>query len=62
MNLTPEQAFYAATKGGAMALQRDDIGHLEVGATADLVIWNAPSFEHIPYRMGEVESRVIIFK
>jgi imidazolonepropionase len=59
MNLTPEQAFYAATKGGAMALQRDDIGHLEVGATADLVIWNAPSFEHIPYRMGEVESRVI---
>ncbi|MGI9131980.1 MAG: imidazolonepropionase [Candidatus Nanopelagicaceae bacterium] len=62
MNLTPEQAFYAATKGGAMALQRDDIGHLEVGATADLVIWNAPSFEHITYRMGEVESRVIIFK
>ena len=55
MNFTPAQAFYAATKGGALALQREDVGHLTVGAKADLNIWNAPSFEHIAYRMGEVD-------
>ena len=55
MNFTPAQAFYATTKGGALALQREDVGHLTVGAKAELNIWNAPSFEHIAYRMGEVD-------
>ena len=55
MGFTPVQAFYSATKGGALALQRNDIGHLTVGAKADLNIWNCPSFEHIAYRMGEVD-------
>ncbi|MBM3655825.1 MAG: imidazolonepropionase [Actinobacteria bacterium] len=60
MHMNPKEALYAATKGGAMALQRDDIGHLIVGSTADLVIWDAPSYLHIPYRMGEIKSRVFI--
>ena len=59
MSLTPAQAFYAATMGGAKALQRSDIGHLTVGAKADLVIWDAPSYLHIPYRMGEIPRQVI---
>lgn len=59
MQMTPTQALYAATKGGAIALQRTDIGHLNVGAKADLVIWQAKSFESIPYRMGEVECKTI---
>ena len=59
MNLTPAQAFYAATMGGAMALQRDDVGHLKIGAKADLVIWDAPSYLHISYRMGEFPRKVI---
>ena len=59
MQMTPTQAFYAATKGGALALQRTDIGHLNVGAEADLVIWQTKSFESIPYRMGEVECQTI---
>jgi imidazolonepropionase len=59
MQMTPTQAFYAATKGGALALQRTDIGHLNVGAEANLVIWQTKSFESIPYRMGEVECQTI---
>ena len=59
MQMTPTQAFYAATKGGALALQRTDIGHLNVGAEADLVIWQTKSFESIPYQMGEVECQTI---
>ncbi len=59
MNLTPAQALYAATMGGAKALKRDDIGNLTVGARADFVIWDAPSYLHIPYRMGEISCQVI---
>ena len=38
MGLTPMEALRAATAGGAAALRRDDIGHLGVGAKADLVV------------------------
>jgi imidazolonepropionase len=52
MHFTPEQALIAATLGGAHALQRKDIGHLGIGARADLSILNAPSFEYLAYRPG----------
>jgi imidazolonepropionase len=52
MRFTPAQALYAATAVGAAALRRSDIGHLTVGARADLVILDAPSHEHIAYRPG----------
>ena len=58
MHFSPAQALYAATMGGAKALQREDIGHLTVGAKADFAIWDAPSYLHIPYRMGEVKVEV----
>ena len=59
MGFTPAQAFYAATRGGAAALKREDLGRLTIGATADINIWKAPSFEHIAYRMGEVTKITI---
>ena len=59
MGFTPSQALYAATAGGATALKRSEIGHLQVGAQADLVIWQAPSYEHIAYRMGEIDCEVL---
>jgi imidazolonepropionase len=43
---------HAATAGGARALHRDDVGHLRVGATADLVVLDAPSYLHLAYRPG----------
>lgn len=59
MGFTPAQALYAATAGGAAALQRSDIGHLQPGAKADLVIWQAPTFEHIAYRMGDIDKKIL---
>lgn len=59
MGFTPARALYAATMGGAAALKRTDIGHLQVGAKADLAIWSAPSYEHIPYRFGEIDCQVL---
>lgn len=52
MYFSPEQALVAATLGGAKALQRSDIGHLGIGARADITILNAPSFEYLAYRPG----------
>ena len=52
MYFTPEQALWSATKGGALALQRDDVGHLAVGARADFVILKESSNIHLAYRPG----------
>lgn len=52
LRMTPAEAVWAATAGGAVALQRDDIGHLGVGARADLVVLDAPSHRHLAYRPG----------
>lgn len=52
MHMTPAEALYAATLGGAKALRRQDIGHLAPGARADFVLLNAPSYLHLAYRPG----------
>ena len=52
MYFTPEQALWSATYGGALALQRDDVGHLAVGARADFVILKESSYIHLAYRPG----------
>ena len=52
MRMTPAEALWAATAGGAAALRRPDIGHLAVGARADLAVLDAPSHRHLAYRPG----------
>jgi imidazolonepropionase len=52
MRMTPLEAVTAATLGGARALRRPDIGHLRIGARADLVVLDAPTLVHIAYRPG----------
>ena len=60
MFFTPAQALHAATLGGAQALRRLDIGHLGIGARADFVVLDAPSYEYLAYRPGSnLISRVI---
>ena len=52
MGLTARQALRAATLGGANALRRDDVGVLQVGSRADLIILDAPSYTYLVYRPG----------
>ena len=52
MHLTPAEALWSATAGGAAALRRTDIGHLGVGAQADFNVLAAPSYVHLAYRPG----------
>lgn len=60
MRMTPAEAVWAATAGGARALRRDDIGVLTPGARADLVILDAPSHLHLAYRPGVPLIRQVI--
>jgi imidazolonepropionase len=52
MRMTPAEALTAATLGGARALRRDDVGHLSVGARADVVLLDAPDPVYLAYRPG----------
>lgn len=52
MGMSPAEALWAATAGGARALWRSDVGMLKVGARADLVLLDAPSYVHLAYRPG----------
>lgn len=52
MHLTPAEALWAATAGGAAALRRNDIGTLAPGSRADFVQLQAPTYLHLAYRPG----------
>lgn len=52
MGMTPDEAIWSATAGGAAALRRTDVGRLAPGARADLVLLDAPSHVHLAYRPG----------
>lgn len=52
MGMTPAEAVWAATAGGAAALQRSDIGVIAPGRRADLVLLEAPTRVHLAYRPG----------
>lgn len=53
MKMTPAEVLVATTINAACAIDKHLlIGSLEAGKQADLVIWNTPSYTHIPYHFG----------
>jgi imidazolonepropionase len=59
MGMTIGEALWAATRGGAIALRRSDVGWLGVGARADLAVLEAPSYRHLAYRPGMPLARAL---
>jgi len=61
MKLSPAEALTAATINGACAIQRqDEIGSLEIGKKADLIVFEVPNHEFLPYHFGvNLVSKVI---
>jgi imidazolonepropionase len=52
MGMTCDEALWSATKGGARALRRSDVGGLAPGMRGDLVVLEAASHVHLAYRPG----------
>ncbi len=52
MRMTPAQALWSATAGGALALDRDDVGVLAPGRRAHIAVLDAPTYLHLAYRPG----------
>ena len=48
MGMTPDEAVWSATAGGAAALRRDDVGRISPGARADLVRRPSQSTPGVP--------------
>jgi imidazolonepropionase len=59
LGLTPAEALWSATAGGALALRRSDVGRLAVGARADLAVLEAPTYRHLAYRPGVPIARAL---
>jgi imidazolonepropionase len=57
--LTPAEAVWATTAGGAAALRRSDLGRIRVGARAHLAVLDAPDHVHLAYRPGVPLARVL---
>lgn len=53
MGMTPEEAVWSATRGGALALRLPGHGTLGAGTPGDLVVLDADSYVHLAYRPGE---------
>lgn len=60
MGLSVDEALYGATRGGALALRRPDIGHLGVGARADFLVLDAPRAAHLVYRLGDAVVATVV--
>lgn len=58
--LTPEQALWAATAGGARAVARTDRGALAPGSLADLIVIDVPSLDELVYRIGHPSVRRVV--
>jgi len=59
LGLTPAEALWAATAGGALALRRPDVGWLAPGSRADLTVLEAPTYQHLAYRPGVPIARAL---
>jgi imidazolonepropionase len=60
MRMSPAEAVWSSTAGGAAALRRDDIGRLSPGSRADLIVLDAPSYVHLAYRPGVTLVRQVV--
>ena len=61
MDLSPAEALVAVTINAAHAVGRGlEIGSIEPGKQADLVVWDVPSVEQLPYWLGARLARTVV--
>jgi imidazolonepropionase len=53
MKMTPSETVTASTINSAYAVEKaNEVGTIEIGKKADLVIWNVQNYKEIPYHYG----------
>jgi imidazolonepropionase len=63
LKLSPAQAIAATTINAAAAIQRaDEIGSIEEGKQADLLLLSVPDYRHLGYRFGTNLVQMVIKK
>jgi len=60
MGLSPSEALWAVTMGGAYATNRaDQVGTLAPGYRADICLWNAEDIDYLPYAYGNMMPEAV---
>ncbi|MBI2673596.1 imidazolonepropionase [Candidatus Woesearchaeota archaeon] len=61
LKLTPAEAINAATINAAFAIDKaDEIGSIETDKKADIVLYEVPSYDYIPYSFGDNLAKIVI--
>ncbi|MBU5675615.1 imidazolonepropionase [Alkaliphilus sp. MSJ-5] len=61
LKMTPEEVISAVTINAAAAINREhEIGSIEIGKKADIVIFDAPNLYYIPYHFGVNHVDIVI--
>ena len=60
MKMTPEEVLAGVTTHAAAAVGRGDLGSLEPGKQGDVVIWDAPTLEHLAWHFGTPHAATVI--
>jgi imidazolonepropionase len=61
LKMRPSEALVAATLNAARAIGRDaEVGSLEPGKKADLVVWDVPNHRYLPYHFGAPRTAVVV--
>ncbi|MBI2931695.1 MAG: imidazolonepropionase [Planctomycetes bacterium] len=61
LRMTPAEALCAATLNAAYAVgEGDAAGSIEPGKRADLIVWDAPDVNYLPYAFGANLARTVI--
>ena len=63
LKMTCEEIWNAVTVNAAKAIHKDEVsGRLQVGRHADVVIWNAPNYQYVPYHYGVNHVHTVFLK
>jgi imidazolonepropionase len=61
LKMTPEEIWHAVTVNAAYAINRGNVaGQIRIGRPADIVVWDAPNYQYVPYHYGVNHVNTVI--